>query len=42
MGKATTMEEVIKQYRIRKGLSLGKLAKVLGIDPGYELMSIAV
>ena len=31
---ATTLGERIKQYRIQKGLSLRKLAKGLGIDPG--------
>lgn len=31
---ATTLGEKIKQYRIQKGLSLRKLAKELGVDPG--------
>lgn len=31
---ATTLGEKIEQYRIQKGLSLSKLAKELGIDPG--------
>ena len=33
-GNATGLGEKIKQYRVRKGLSLRKLAKELGIDPG--------
>jgi len=31
---ATTLGEKIKQYRIQRGLSLRKLAKELGVDPG--------
>jgi transcriptional regulator with XRE-family HTH domain len=31
---ATSLREKIKQYRIQRGLSLRKLAKELGIDPG--------
>jgi transcriptional regulator with XRE-family HTH domain len=31
---ATTLGEKIKKHRIQKGLSLRKLAKALGIDPG--------
>ncbi len=34
VSKVTTLGEKIKQYRIQKGLSLRKLAKELGIDPG--------
>ncbi|MFI5253101.1 MAG: multiprotein-bridging factor 1 family protein [Bacteroidota bacterium] len=33
-GNATDLAEKIKQYRIHKGLSLRRLAKELGIDPG--------
>jgi transcriptional regulator with XRE-family HTH domain len=32
-GNPTTLGEKIKQYRIQKGLSLRKLAKILGVDP---------
>ena len=32
-GNATTIGEKVKQYRIQKGLSLGKLAQELGVDP---------
>lgn len=31
---ATTLCERLKEYRIQKGLSLRRLAKELGIDPG--------
>ena len=31
---ATTLGKTIKQYRMQKGLSLRKLARELGIDPG--------
>ena len=31
---ATTLGERIKQYRIQQGLSLRRLAKEFGIDPG--------
>jgi len=31
---ATTLGQKIKQYRIQKGLSLSRLARHLGIDPG--------
>ena len=31
---ANTLGERIRQYRIQKGLSLRKLAKELGVDPG--------
>lgn len=31
---ATTLGEKIRQYRVQKGLSLRKLAKELGVDPG--------
>jgi DNA-binding XRE family transcriptional regulator len=33
-GDATNLGEKIKQYRIQKGLSLRRLAKEMGIDPG--------
>jgi len=33
-GNATSLGETIKQYRVRKGLSLRKLARELDIDPG--------
>ena len=33
-GNATSLGEILKQYRIQKGLSMRRLATELGVDPG--------